>query len=442
MKKDIVGTFGTRIISIGLGIVNSVFLTRMLGVGGKGEMAIFIASISLFTLIFGLGLQPAVTYFGARKELDFSKYFNTLSLYAIVAGFFFFVVVHLYNSNYDTSVFLHKNRNSLLYELLLCISIVLMIIGNHSMAVYSALKKFKLLNTLQVFMVCVSLLTYGFLYFTNETFWQIPIKYIFIAYVGLSCFGFIINVGCLFYYKIYFFTTKFIDRTTVIKLFGFASLAYLGNLAQFLNYRIDLWLVDIYAGVTELGLYALGGNLAQMLWVLPQAIASVLLPYIATGPQEMINKTLAIGRLSLILCGCVALLSVFIMEDLIIILYGQEFAKSAFVFIILLIGTIPFCLSVVYGSFLAGTNNMKINMMSAFIGLVITLVLDIILIPIYGSIGAAIASSFSYLFSTFYLVLKMKKITTATYYDMIIPQRADYLLIKSNIYAISKKFTT
>ena len=66
----------------------------------------------------------------------------------------------------------------------------------------------------------------------------------------------------------------------------YGSLAYLAMLLQFLNYRVDYWIVQHFRGDEALGLYSLASSLAMMLWMLPRAAASVLLPATAAGRRR------------------------------------------------------------------------------------------------------------------------------------------------------------
>ncbi|MHB8959825.1 MAG: hypothetical protein ACYDAN_09385 [Candidatus Limnocylindrales bacterium] len=61
-------------------------------------------------------------------------------------------------------------------------------------------------------------------------------------------------------------------------MIGYARPMYIGNLVQFLNYRLDIFREVAFPSLRELGLYALGVTLGQLLWIVSDSAASVLLP--------------------------------------------------------------------------------------------------------------------------------------------------------------------
>ena len=58
----------------------------------------------------------------------------------------------------------------------------------------------------------------------------------------------------------------------------FSMPAYLGNLLQFLNYRLDVFFVAQFRPMEELGCYTLAVSLAQLIWVLSSARPLSLCP--------------------------------------------------------------------------------------------------------------------------------------------------------------------
>jgi Na+-driven multidrug efflux pump len=62
----------------------------------------------------------------------------------------------------------------------------------------------------------------------------------------------------------------------------------------------------------------------------------------------------------------------------------------------LLPGIVTFSVSRILSMYLLGRNKLKIDLLAAAVGLVVTLALDFLLIPRFGFRGAAIASSIAY----------------------------------------------
>ena len=76
--------------------------------------------------------------------------------------------------------------------------------------------------------------------------------------------------------------------------------------------------------------------------------------------------------------------------------FGEAFADSAWAVWLLLPGIVTFSVARVLSMYLLGRNQLRIDLLASFVGLVVTLALDFLLIPHYGFRGAAIASSIAY----------------------------------------------
>jgi O-antigen/teichoic acid export membrane protein len=103
-------------------------------------------------------------------------------------------------------------------------------------------------------------------------------------------------------------------------------------------------------------------------------------------------------------------------SDLIIkVLLGQEYAASAPVLTIHIWAGIAVFLGVASSQFLIAENLTKLSFYRTLIGMIVNIILNLILIPVYGIIGAAVATLVSYTVATFsigidrrtYLQLKM-----------------------------------
>jgi O-antigen/teichoic acid export membrane protein len=172
---------------------------------------------------------------------------------------------------------------------------------------------------------------------------------------------------------------------------------------------MDLWFVDYYHGKSDTGVYSLAVTLAQLVWILPNAIASVLYSYMASSSQEdallYLNKYVRISFYASLLISVTAFVFFYFTVPLI---YGQGFVKSTIMIGILLLGIVPFSIPILAGSLFAGIHKVKYNFFASSIGFVVCLILDIVLIPRYGALGACYATVLSYLSNTIYCVYIIK----------------------------------
>ncbi len=437
--RHVSSTIITRVSSIVISIGTSIFTARLLGVGGKGEFAIFLATLNISVLVFGLGMAPAVTYYVAKKKLDTNRLFISFLFYAAIVSCLFFGVIHNINRITDASIFLHENRKTLIYEVILCLCLFMVLVINNLKSIFSGEKQFPLLNRIQTNSVVIALILYSIMYFGNGKWWQLPVGAVFLAHLCIIFQNFLFTVFNFFKKFWRPISPEFLSKIEVKSVSSFAKIAYIGSIAQFINYRIDYWFIDFYHGNHALGLYALASNLVQMIWILPQSIAAVFLPFMVSGSEKVIANLFRAGRLSVFLCLMLAVLAYFFVEPVVAVLYGKAFIESSGSIKILLFGIVPFSLAIVYASYFNGTGRKEINVYSAIIGLVATIVLDLILIPRHGNFGAALATCISYSISTLFILYHLSKETRGNISDMFLIQKNDFVAVFDKIKSASKR---
>jgi O-antigen/teichoic acid export membrane protein len=59
---------------------------------------------------------------------------------------------------------------------------------------------------------------------------------------------------------------------------------------QFFAYRADYWLINYFRSESELGIFSQANRFAQMLWVLPNILAAMLIPLIAAPGGDFNEK--------------------------------------------------------------------------------------------------------------------------------------------------------
>jgi len=173
--------------------------------------------------------------------------------------------------------------------------------------------------------------------------------------------------------------------------------AQVGSLLILLNERLDFAIVAAIVGPAALGIYAVASKLAELLRVPTTAIQYVLYPqYSRVGGKEAAVRARKMMRragwlpiaLAFPLAGGAFLLPV---------VYGGQFRSAIVPTLILLGGLAGAGVSSVVTAFLYADGRPGLNSVAAGAGVVVTVVLDLVLIPRLGVRGAAIASTAAYL---------------------------------------------
>jgi O-antigen/teichoic acid export membrane protein len=181
--------------------------------------------------------------------------------------------------------------------------------------------------------------------------------------------------------------------------------AQVGGVMSLLNLRLDFVVLSVLAGPAVLGVYAIASKFAELVKVPGMALTYVLYPrYSHDGPAKAARD----ARRLLPRAGIPMALAVLPLWAaagwLIPALYGSSFDRAVTPARIILVGLVMEGVAGVVTAFLYGVGRPGLNSWAMGAGLAVTVVLDLLLIPPFGSTGAAVASAAAYLTSTLALI--------------------------------------
>lgn len=186
----------------------------------------------------------------------------------------------------------------------------------------------------------------------------------------------------------------------------------LAGLAVMLYMRIDMVMLQGMAGAREVGIYAAATRLSEIWYFLPSVFVASVSPSIIRSHNT--DPVLFLSRLRKLYFFMVWLaiglaLPLSLLSGLIVgVLFGQAFEDAAPVLAIHLWASIAVFLGVASSQYLLVERLQKISFYRTLIGLLCNVVLNLILIPKMGAIGAAIATVISYFVATLSLVFFRK----------------------------------
>jgi O-antigen/teichoic acid export membrane protein len=170
--------------------------------------------------------------------------------------------------------------------------------------------------------------------------------------------------------------------------------AWLGGLAHLLNARVDQVLLGLLATQAALGTYAVAVNASEVLFYLPSAVGTALLPAVArTGAATGVERTLRTFRVVMILTLAAVAVAAVVGPLLLPVVFGADYDGSVEPFLLLLPSAIGFVASAVFSNALLASGAPALSSLGPVVSLTIGVALDVILIPKHGASGAAIAAS-------------------------------------------------
>lgn len=193
--------------------------------------------------------------------------------------------------------------------------------------------------------------------------------------------------------------TAALRATTV---FGFYVV--LGNSIGFLNTQVDSILIGYYLNPTEVGIYAVAVLLAQTLTLVPSAVQRVTAPVTATlygkgdvkGVRNITFSTMK--KNFLISIGIATLIAIF-GQFIIATMFTEEFLIAYVPLLLLLLGQTIFAPLISVGPIFGSIGKVHIPFRISAVSGILNVALNILFIPPFGIIGAALATTISLIVS-------------------------------------------
>ena len=409
--------FGSSVISAALGLLLSVILARVLGPAEKGTYDLAMAAVLLLDAALGFSLYMGVTYTVARAQGAPRGLLSAISAcvlaeLALAAG----VLALLFRLG-AADLLLPSNATLVLS------AIVVLLLSVRSAA----------LNWRAILMGAGRAHAASALDVTDRILQVVAITVL--LAVSQSVSAQVLLAGTLAAavasQLLYYFAAARVpparDAFSFRDVLAYAWPCYAGNLVQFLNYRLDLFLVHAWAGLSSVGIYALAVSLAQLPWLLARSAAGVLMPHVARHQGDPAAATLS-AQMARITLTCSALINIVLaltLPPLLPRVFGPAFAEAGPALLWLLPGTTVFALVMVLAAYLAGTGVPRINLYVALAGCTVTVAAGTWLIPLWGIRGAAITSSISYGLSALLTLIVFCCRTRTAFWDVLIPRWRD-----------------
>ncbi|HST66302.1 MAG TPA: polysaccharide biosynthesis C-terminal domain-containing protein, partial [Mycobacteriales bacterium] len=187
----------------------------------------------------------------------------------------------------------------------------------------------------------------------------------------------------------------------------------LGGMLSLLNLRLDVAILGALAGPAVLGVYAVASKFAELLRLPGLAVTYVLYPaFAAQDAAAAAARTRALFRRAGVLTLLAAVPLALAAGPLLPLLYGRAFHGAIVPAWILLAGLVGEGIAGLVTAYLYGVGRPGVNSLAMGAGVLVTVVLDLLLIPRHGAVGAAVASAVAYLTTTATLVFAFHQLAS------------------------------
>lgn len=218
-----------------------------------------------------------------------------------------------------------------------------------------------------------------------------------------------------------------LDRQLFGRLVRYGARLQAGSLFQLLGTRIDLVILQAFKPLSQVGYYVVAQVVAELVTRLTSAFQSSVLPLVASEERsDRQARTTAValrhhGLLAAASIAAIALLG----PVLIVVGFGDEFRPAVVPLLLLLPGLWFLGTGIVVGADLGGRGRPGTASLLSAVTVVVTVVLDLVLIPPYGVRGAALASSLAYATFGIVSVLVLSRLIAVPVRELVVPTRHD-----------------
>jgi len=360
----------------------AIVVSQYLGADGKGEQGIILATIA-FVLVFS-NLVGGATLVYLIPRYKFTLLLIPSYLWSIgvsLTAYFLLWAFKIVDQDYILHICLLSALNSFtnIHSTLL--------IGKEK------IKASNLVSLMQPLIVILSLL-FSFLVLKNESI----SAYIYALYFafGGSLLVSIIYMARTFDSMSFHTISEYLK--VIRELFRLGFMNQLAHIAQMMSFRLSYYFLEIYHGDASVGIYSNGIQIMESIWLISKSISLVQYARIANTDDRQYSQDLSVKLLKaafMISLFCIIPL-VLVPESFYLFLFGQDFIGVKEVIWILAPGVLIYNVSLILGHYFSGIGKYHVNTIASSIGLVVSIILFVTLIPQYVTIGAGISASISY----------------------------------------------
>jgi O-antigen/teichoic acid export membrane protein len=432
MIKFFLNSFFWKVLNIGSSVLTGILLARLLSIEGRGEYAIFISIVSLYTVILNFGIPESLVYLLQKEKESTSnlvKYGLLVPTVILVTLILLHGVLLLFNIN-----ILYLEINYIIVPVFVCLifgsyNVLLrhLVLKDNKIPIYNLLSSIETISNLVIFFI---------LYLVN----QFTLLNIIFVFTGTILLSFIIHVGYLKGTLINFYLNKSsFDYKIFKKLLKFALPLFFVGLSGIFSTRLNLFILDYFHSSINVGYFAIAIIFPNLLLILPNQIAALLYP-VASGIEknsELINygnnilKHIIFFTLLLVIIGSI------VSPFLIPLLYGVRYVVVIPAVYIILIGVFFGGINSVLLNLLVSHGKSKILFYNALI-IIFGVILFSFLVYLYSYKGTAITFTIISMICFSISFSKYKKITNLQLSSLII-RRQDIKCLRTKLYNLLRK---
>ncbi|MFW5928064.1 MAG: flippase, partial [Thermoplasmatota archaeon] len=406
--KDIVSTSGVYFIVSIIGIISGILFPRLLGPDQWGLWSITIGLVWLLAPLAQVAMSTTLTtyiskYKGNKEKV--SSYVNSAYFVAILSGFIVSITLILLSDYLASSVF---QDDRLKIFLLLAAGIIffdqLNIINRDYYRGYKDFKRyniFKLIPSLSILVLTLSLLM----------IYSYRAIYLVISHVSIAALFCILVLIYMFRKEETFKLFKLPKKNVTKKVLKFGVPLIFTMTFMTIMKSMDRVIIGYFLETSDVGVYSVAAGIPLMIGSMFAPISTVLLPTFSERESKGESSELILKEVFSFLLFISIPLIIFIIlfsQDILLIVFGEEYVLGAMVLSLTSIEIFLFSGERLLGASVVASERTTRYALGMGISAISNISMNIILIPIWGIEGAAIATVLSFLI-LFIVIISLSK---------------------------------
>jgi O-antigen/teichoic acid export membrane protein len=397
-----------------IGFVTSVLVARWLGPSNWGLLGVLLSAVYVCYAFIALGLPQAVSYFSSRSNAQAALAGNSLAYGGVVAAI---IIPLAWLLAANLSEVVSTRGDTFLWVLAAAVVPVMFLrfagtndlVGTFRFGLYNAL----LVGSRVVFLV-VAVLAVGV--------------------AGLGVAGGLLATGLgeltLAVAALSVVTRRrpAVDIGVFRAMVRYGARSHLGTIFQTLCMRIDILILSLFRPLSEVGYYVVAQFVAEVGVNLSRVFQGVVHPLVAReqgadpGGAGSIDSCM---RQHALVTSLATAANAVVGGTIIVLAYGPGFHSALVPFAILLPGMLFLGSALVVSAALGGYGRPGLASQLAGVTAAATIALDLVLIPSFGIVGAALGSLGGYALYGIASLFALSRVSRLPLRLLVVPQRDD-----------------
>ncbi|MBI1344457.1 MAG: oligosaccharide flippase family protein [Terrimonas sp.] len=411
-----------RLFFMGFNFGVGLLIAALAGPATFGILSLMIVNAAVIHIIIGFGTDAALVYHGSDDQFNKHKSFSIAFFTGMVQVALFLVLAAAYYTISGKLVLSGKQGNGFFFiEFLYFTGIVF---TEKYTSLFYARHQQSFCNKVLSIVAAVFFLMLVSLYFFDPPGHIKPIVFfcsmitiqslvLAIAFHGKNRVGF-----------------SSLNRNDLRSFLHFSFLVFVTNAIQFLAYRVDFWFIGYFGQISDIGIYAQAVRLAQLLWIIPNILAAVLIPAIVAAQKGF--DALGLVRLIRVLniVNLIILVGLIGVSCTLYFYFIPDYASGLPSLLLMLPGYLSFSITLLLAAFFSAKRRLLVNFYGSLLCFLVIITADFLLIPRWGIQGAAVSNTIAYGLATIFNIFMFSRIAGIPVKNLFMVRTSDIQQLK------------